>query len=307
MCLVATALFLLYGPFEQFRLIWINTAMYSSRFKFLAAMLFSDAYIESVLEKSISGAVGSTQENTVGIIGGEGIICAPIKGNYFRGFIIKVDDPQRIALVSTENVKGEFLETIVRAKGALGGINASGYRDETNRGLPWGYTVIDGIEVSEPSPQDRHIVGGFTADGILLVGGFTNEELDALHFRWSFEFGPVYVINGERTAISEYAGGYAPRTAIGQTAEGAVLLVVVDGRQAASIGATFKDMQIILFSNGAVNAIGLDGGSSSTMVYDNKLLNHPSEGDAERKLPNAILIGRPGTYPRARPPVRGGE
>jgi exopolysaccharide biosynthesis protein len=284
------ALFLLYGPFEQFRLVWINTAMYSSRFKFLAALFFSDKYIESVLKESIAGPVVNTQKDIAGVIGGDDVIFAPIKGNYFKGFIIKIDNPKRITLVSAENAKGELLETIVRTNGVLGGINASGYLDETNRGLPWGYTVVDGIEVSKPSPSDRHIVGGFTSDSILLVGSFTNKELNELNFMWAFEFGPVYIVNGEKTTISEYAGGYAPRTAIGQTSGGAILLVVVDGRQASSIGATFKDIQTILFNNGAVNAIGLDGGSSSTIVYDNRVLNHPSEGDDERKIPNAILI-----------------
>jgi exopolysaccharide biosynthesis protein len=288
--LLAAVLFLFYGPFEHFRLVWINTAMYSSRFKFLAEMLFSDTYIASVLERNSTGPIGSTKENTLGIMGGEGIICAPIKGNYFKGFILRVDNPKRITFVAAETVQGELLETIVRKHRAVGGINASGYRDESKRGLPWGYTVLDGIEVSKPAPKDRHTVGCFTGEGMLRVGSFSGPELRELPCVWAFEFGPVYMVNGEKTAISEYAGGYAPRTAIGQTADGAILLVVVDGRQASSIGATFKDMQSILFQNGALNAIGLDGGSSSTMVYDNRVLNHPVEGDDERKLPNAIVI-----------------
>jgi exopolysaccharide biosynthesis protein len=289
-CWIVLVLFLLYGPFEQFRLVWINTAIYSSRFKFLATFLFSDEYIESVLKENIAKPIGSIQKNTVSITGDDNIICEPIKGNYFSGFIINVGNPQRIAFVSAENAKGELLETIVRSNGALGGINASGYLDETNRGLPWGYTVINGIEVSKPSSSDEHMAGGFTSDNVLVVGNLTGAELNELNFVWAFEFGPVYIVNGEKIVISEYAGGYAPRTAIGQASDGSILLVVVDGRQATSIGATFKDIQTILFNNGAVNAIGLDGGSSSTIVYDNKVLNHPSEGDNERKIPNAILI-----------------
>jgi exopolysaccharide biosynthesis protein len=45
-----------------------------------------------------------------------------------------------------------------------------------------------------------------------------------------------------------------------------------------------------LYNNGAVNAIGLDGGSSSTMVWEGEVVNIPSDGDAERLLPNAILF-----------------
>jgi exopolysaccharide biosynthesis protein len=104
------------------------------------------------------------------------------------------------------------------------------------------------------------------------------------------EFGPILVINGEKTAFPEYAGGLAPRTAIGQTAEGHILLAVVDGRQSASIGAAFEDMQKILYANGAVNAIVLDGGSSSCMVYGGVLANSPSADKSGRLLPNALVF-----------------
>jgi exopolysaccharide biosynthesis protein len=90
--------------------------------------------------------------------------------------------------------------------------------------------------------------------------------------------------------LTAFSGGLAPRTAIGQTADGAVLLVVTDGRRIGSFGATYHDIQMLLYSNGAVNAIGLDGGSSSTMVWEGKVVNIPSDGDAERLLPNAILF-----------------
>jgi exopolysaccharide biosynthesis protein len=112
----------------------------------------------------------------------------------------------------------------------------------------------------------------------------------AQQYLWAFEFGPLLIVNGEKTELTSFSGGLAPRTAIGQTAEGHVLLVVADGRQKTSIGATFQDMQAILFANGAVNAINLDGGSSTTMVYQGRVTNSPSDGDAERLLPNAILF-----------------
>ncbi|MDR2376618.1 MAG: phosphodiester glycosidase family protein [Treponema sp.] len=49
-------------------------------------------------------------------------------------------------------------------------------------------------------------------------------------------------------------------------------------------------MQTILYANGAVNAIGLDGGSSTSMVYRGELVNTPSEGEAGRLLPSAIIF-----------------
>ena len=63
------------------------------------------------------------------------------------------------------------------------------------------------------------------------------------------------------------ASGLNPRTAIGQRADGAVIFVCIDGRQAGSPGGTYKDATDIMIEYGAVNACNLDGGSSSIMMY----------------------------------------
>ena len=87
-----------------------------------------------------------------------------------------------------------------------------------------------------------------------------------------------------------YGGGKNPRTAIGQRADGAVLLLVVDGRQADSLGATFKDLAYVMKEYGAVNACAMDGGTSSQMVYQGEVLNHPYSPTGPRKCPTAWLV-----------------
>jgi putative cell wall-binding protein len=78
----------------------------------------------------------------------------------------------------------------------------------------------------------------------------------------------------------------APRTAIGRTADGTVLLVTVDGRQPGrSVGATVAGLARIMVELGAVEAISLDGGGSTAMAVDGELVNVPSGEDA---------TGRPG-------------
>jgi exopolysaccharide biosynthesis protein len=280
----------MYGPFEKIRFLWINTAMYSSHFKFLATCLFSKEYIAEVLSKSVGPIGENTDTKKIKITSNKGIICIPVMSDYYRGFIIKINNPRRITLVGSNNQAGEILESFVNRFGAVGGINASGYRDDKKRGVPWGYTVIDEVTVSDLSMSEKHSICGFTKDYVLSVGSYTDEEIKELDFLWAVEFGPILLSNGKKTVISEYAGGYAPRTAIGQTANGTVLFVVIDGRQTTSLGATFKDVQDIFEKNGAVNACCLDGGSSSTIMYDRMILNTPSEGVQERLLPNAILV-----------------
>jgi Phosphodiester glycosidase len=86
-----------------------------------------------------------------------------------------------------------------------------------------------------------------------------------------------------------------PRTAVGVTANGRILLVVVDGRSRRSIGVTLGQLREILRDLGAVTALNLDGGGSSEMVVEGKVVNEPSDGH-ERHITNAILV-LPGADP----------
>ena len=70
-------------------------------------------------------------------------------------------------------------------------------------------------------------------------------------------------------------------------------MLVIDGRQKDSLGATLKNVQDIFLQYGAYNAFNLDGGASSTMIYDNKLINNPSDIMGERYVPNAWIITKP--------------
>ena len=77
------------------------------------------------------------------------------------------------------------------------------------------------------------------------------------------------IINGTATELSGNGSGANPRTAIGQRADGTVLMLVTDGRGAAGhLGATAQDLISIMQEYGAVNAANLDGGSSSAMYYN---------------------------------------
>ena len=85
--------------------------------------------------------------------------------------------------------------------------------------------------------------------------------------------------------------GINPRTGIGQRADGAVLMCVLDGRQIHSIGASYGDLRDVMIDFGAVNADSLDGGSSTVMYFNGEYLNSPSSASGtSRYLPNAFLI-----------------
>lgn len=84
--------------------------------------------------------------------------------------------------------------------------------------------------------------------------------------------------------------GRNPRSAVGVTRDNHLLLMVVDGRNPAwSVGMTFSELADYLIRLGAVEAIGLDSGGSSTMVIKERVVNRPSDG-AERGVASGILI-----------------
>ena len=102
------------------------------------------------------------------------------------------------------------------------------------------------------------------------------------------EKGVVNVRSREESTASDIAYGRAPRTGVGVKADGTVLLMVVDGRSQYSAGMSLKEFATYLKRFGAVSAVNLDGGGSSEMVLDGRIMNRPSDG-SER--PVSIGLG----------------
>jgi exopolysaccharide biosynthesis protein len=101
--------------------------------------------------------------------------------------------------------------------------------------------------------------------------------------------GNVFVTTKLEEFGSDVAGGRAPRTAVGLTQDGRILLVVVDGRQALSKGMSLLELALFLRELGAVNAMNLDGGGSSEMIVKGRIVNKPSDGK-ERRVGNALAV-----------------
>lgn len=103
--------------------------------------------------------------------------------------------------------------------------------------------------------------------------------------------GTVHVTATEEQFPSDIARGRAPRTAVGIKPDGKVILLVIDGRQSHSIGATLAETAEMLQKFGAVNGYNLDGGGSSELVLQNETMNSPSDG-SERPVGSALLVTR---------------
>jgi hypothetical protein len=122
--------------------------------------------------------------------------------------------------------------------------------------------------------------------------------------------GPIIVRNGKPVFRSfelftaAQLAARNPRTAVGQTADGRLLLVAVDGRQPGySTGLTNFELALLMMRLGAVTASALDVGGSTTMAFDGKLLNRPSDPGGERAVAEALLVFYYGVYVPATDPV----
>ncbi len=93
-----------------------------------------------------------------------------------------------------------------------------------------------------------------------------------------------------------------PRTAVGQLADGRIILVVADGRRRGySVGMTNFELAQTMVRLGAITAAGLDAGGSSTLAFDGELLNRPSDPGGERLVSQCLCLLYSGVY--APPPA----
>jgi hypothetical protein len=98
-------------------------------------------------------------------------------------------------------------------------------------------------------------------------------------------------------------GQRAPRSAVGQLADGRIVLVAADGRQPGySVGLTNFELAQALVRLGAVTGMALDSGGSTTMAFDGTLLNRPSDG-SERRISTALMLEYQGVFASEPPPL----
>lgn len=217
-----------------------------------------------------------------------------------KGKLLIVKDPSRVILGTSDNLgqqAGLLLTDMVAKYNGVAGINAGGFNDENGRGnggIPQGLVITEG-EMVWGSKSTTYNVIGFDADHILHVGTMTGQDALDLGMQYGVSFvthdglASSLIINGE-VQYSNLASGVNPRTAIGQRSDGAVLLLVLDGRSINTLGATMEDICDVMLEYGAVNAGNLDGGSSSVMVYEGEIINSCASVTGPRTIPTGFIV-----------------
>lgn len=163
-----------------------------------------------------------------------------------------------------------------------------------------GYVLRNGVlyRASAQSGTDALVIG---ADGNFRIinEGETSADTLVREGAWQvLTFGPALVKDGQVTVRSSDEVGRAmtsnPRTAIGQISEGHYLLVVSDGRTKESTGLSLRQLAELMQSLGAQIAYNLDGGGSSTMVFQGRVVNSPTTNGRsirERSVSDIVYIG----------------
>lgn len=310
---VGVVFLLLKGPSQTAKTIFAVSCYETSAMKWVPKMFISQKEYDEIINSTRmvevdDGTVSDTsmvdvpQENV-----SQDIEVQDVVGSSFKGKLMIVHDPSRVFLGTVDSFgefQGEVVQDIAaRYEGVIGGVNGGDFLDAGSysyTALPLGLIISGGQIVYQDEGYDTYHIAGFTEDNRFFMGQVTAEEaINTYHIRdcvfTVHETGPFLVMDGE-AMINEvpdsatYGGGKNPRTAIGQRADGAVLLLVVDGRQADSLGATFKDLAYAMLEYGAVNACAMDGGTSSQMVYEGQVINHPYSPTGPRRCPDAWLV-----------------
>lgn len=296
-----------YGPFENIREMLVTSAMTTLSHQYIATWFLSDKEINRIMEKNkVDDADKKSDIAAIEIVEDEPVQeevkeekkqveLVDVSTDKYKGYLLIIPDPKQISLAVSDKIGkvGMKLVDMAKQNDALGGINAGGFEDingKGNGGTPQGMIIQDG-KVIFGKENTKYAMIGFNADSVLVLGRYTLKEAREMNMKDAVTFEPFLIVNGEPMIKTGNGGwGLAPRTAIGQRKDGTVLMLVIDGRQLSSVGATLKEVQDIMLEYGAYNAANLDGGSSTTMVYQDKLINNPCSQYGPRYLPSAFII-----------------
>lgn len=243
-----------------------------------------------------------------------------IAGITYKATLMIVQDPSRVSVATTAlgldewpEEGGVTLKGHVERAGAIGGVNGGLFNAEHYNGdHAYGILVSNGVVYrNEPQELSGIVLVGLTNDNILQIIDVSRMSpaqslqmirekgiRDAVCFQEAAGFDNNHfvqlVINGVPREVKGAGSGLNPRTAIGQRADGAIMLLVTDGRGSSGhVGASAADLIEIMTRYGAINAANLDGGSSTAMYYNGGYLQNSVTfyySHSSWQLPDAFVV-----------------
>lgn len=204
------------------------------------------------------------------------IIDLTVAGN--KGWLVVVYDPSHVRIMKsrafkTPNNDGkENIIDMTARYGATIGVNGGGFYDDgkVSKDIPFGYIIENGKVIYQSHNRKSDLIGMSNDNKLMLVHA-TGEEAIKMGMRDALEFGPFLIIDGKRQ--TNLKPTRAARNIIAQRDDGIMLFLVTDG--ASYRGITFNEGIDVLEKYGATTAANLDGGASTQLVVNGKMLNSP--------------------------------
>ena len=282
-----------HGPSETVRDLLVLSAMQASATKWVPGLFLDSETVDSIVENSKKVNTDTVSIEDYGIPAGDdtqtdiwdkaidGMLFETVNGSTYKAYILLVKDPSRVFVGTSSDFKsgkqGARIFDVASRYGAVAAINGGEFHDAGGVGTgdnPIGTTYSEGKLVWNDGHANRTFMGFDNENRLVVSEGMSVKQAEELGIRDGvcFQTGNVLITHDGDDVTMYYADkntGTAQRTAIGQRADGTVILLVTDGRSASSLGATHNDVIDIMVNYGAVTAGMLDGGSSAMMYYEN--------------------------------------
>ena len=301
--LAAICFFVVYSPFfEKLQNTIISTATVTKTHGYIAHVFYSDERINKVVALNNVPKIDAKIDLNQVVIdtkpresydnkydeevltrdnGNDDYKYIKTKVGSYDAHLVAIYDPAKVHILTgkkfnTKDKSGkETVLQMTKRMGAVVGINGGGFVDYGyGSDIPIGYVIKDGKVIWSPTTKKMDLIG-MTNDNKLLLVNATGEEAVEMGMRDGLQFGPFLMVNGVRPKFKDSAGGFsrAARVAIAQRKDGIILFLVTEGTHAA--GPNMKELIDTLELYGAYNAANLDGGTSTQLVINGKLINHP--------------------------------
>lgn len=297
---------IMYGPYDYVRNLYVTTAMQTRNHQYLANVFYSDEKIDKIMDNNYfiginedvnldNIIIDTTEKITYKDEYEEELLTRDpdndlykvlnVKVGNAKGYLIAIYDPTKVRLLRVKRfnagTSGERVIDLCKRYGGEVCINGGGFANGLDNGsdVPMGY-VIDEGKVAWPIKTNysstRGNIIGLTEEGKLtLLNNVTGPEAVNAGVKYGIEFGPFLIVNGKSAEIVGMPYGVANKCVIAQRQDGVIMFLITEGETYID-GASLKDVVEVLEKYGAYNAANLDGGQSTSLVINNKLVNSPN-------------------------------
>ena len=312
---ILSAMLVFYSPFfNTLKKFVVSSAMESRTQQYIAKLFLTQAQINDILNVKPIGPTESQNPLNVNTnnSGSSEITEYQVSGTQFQGYVLEVKNPLRVKVAMTQQVGkvGEFTSQMAKRVNAVAAINGGGFQGGANWAdsaqNPTNFVIHNGSVIwQDKNWPDNEKVNVIALDnkGILVVGNHSIDDLKSMNVMEAVtmpqssdtDFRPL-IINGKPQFSEGDSESRAPRTAIAQKEDGTIILIALDGRQIGQFGATYYELQQLLLDqlstsdNPVETAAILDGGGSTTMYFNGKVINHPSAAFGERTVATAFCV-----------------